>query len=89
MKTFLITLAVLTAVAIPAFAQSFCTCDGTGNVLTFTHNPITLPTQNIATGQRGLDSFAMVPSTRLASSPNGPAATGGGSLGYNEMLRNF
>jgi hypothetical protein len=89
MKTFLTTLAVLTAVATPAFAQSFCTCDGTGNVLTFTHNPITLPTQNIATGQRGLDSFAMVPSTGSASSPNSPAATGGGSLGYNEMLRNF
>ena len=89
MKTFLTTLAVLTAVATPAFAQSFCTCDGTGNVLTFTHNPITLPTQNIATGQRGLNFFAMVPSIRSASSPNGPAATGGGSLGYNEMLRNF
>ena len=80
MKTFLTTLAVLTAVATPAFAQSFCTCDGTGNVLTFAHNPITLPrTQNIAAGQRALNSFAMVPSARTASSPNGPAATGGGS----------
>jgi len=89
MKTFLTTLALLTAVATPAFAQSFCTCDGTGNVLTFTHNPIALPAQNIATGRRGLDSFAMVPSARSAYTPNGPAATGGGSFGYNEMLRNF
>jgi hypothetical protein len=89
MKKFLTTLAVLTVFATPAFAQSFCTCDGTGNVLTFTHNPITLPTQNIAAGQSGLHSFAMVPGPGSASNPNDPAATGGGSLGYNEMLRSF
>ncbi len=100
MKKFLTTLAVLTifatpaavltVFAAPAFAQSFCTCDGTGNVLTFTHNPITLPTtQKIVAGQSGLHSFAMVPGPGSASNPNGPEATGGGSLGYNEMLRNF
>ena len=66
MKKFLTTLAVLTVFATPAFAQSFCTCDGTGNVLTFTHNPITLPELRIpAVGQSGLHSFAMVPSRRL------------------------
>ena len=48
MKKFLTTLAVFTAFATPAFAQSFCTCDGTGNVLTFTHNPITLSNKDIA-----------------------------------------
>ena len=99
MKKFLTTLAVLTAFATPAavltvfatpaFAQSFCACDGTGNVLTFTHNPITLPTQNIAAGQSGLHSFAMVPGPDSAFNSNSPAATGGGSLGYNEMLRNY
>ena len=41
MQKFLTTLAVLTVIATPAFAQSFCTCDGTGNVLKFTNNPIT------------------------------------------------
>jgi hypothetical protein len=89
MKKFLTILAVLTVFATPAFAQSFCTCDGTGNVLTFTHNPITLPTQSIATGQSGLNAFAMVPGPGAAFSSNSPAAAGGGSLGYNEMLRNF
>jgi hypothetical protein len=89
MKKFLTTLAVLTVFATPAFAQSFCTCDGTGNVLTFTHNPITLPNQNIAAGQNGLHAFAMVPGRGSAFNPDSPAATGGGSLGYNEILRSY
>ena len=37
MKNFLAILAVLGAVTGPASAQSFCTCDGTGNVLPFAH----------------------------------------------------
>lgn len=46
MKKFLTTLAAVgviatPAIATPAFAQSFCVCDGTGNVLKFTNNPIT------------------------------------------------
>lgn len=90
MKKILTTLALLSAFATPAFAQSFCTCDGTGNVLTFTHNPITLPTtQGIATVQNGHHAFAMVPGPGSASNSDSPAATGGGSLGYNEMLRSF
>jgi hypothetical protein len=87
MKKFLTTLAVLTTFATPAFAQSFDPDNGTGNVLTFGHNPITLQNEKIAVGKSGLNSFAMVPSPRSASNPNDPAATGGGSLGYNEMLR--
>ena len=62
MKKFLTTLAVFTAFATPAFAQSFCTCDGTGNVLTFTHNPITLSNKDCVCNQSaGLHAFAMVP----------------------------
>ena len=89
MRTFLTTLAVLTVFATLAFAQSFCTCDGTGDVLTFTHNPITLPTQYIAAGQSGLHRFAMVPGPGSAFNSNSPAATGGGTLGYIGMLRNY
>ena len=89
MKKFLTTLAVLTAFATPAFAQSFCTCDGTGNVLTFTHNPITLPNQGVAADRTGLHAFAMAPVRGAASNSDSPATTGGGSPGYNEMLRNF
>ena len=97
MKKFLTTLAALAviatpAIATPAFAQAFCTCDGTGNVLKFTNNPITY--QNHAPAipaiaQSGLNAFAMVPGPGAAFNSNSPAATGGGSLGYNEMLRNF
>ena len=103
MKKFLTTLAVLSAfatpaavltvLATPAFAQSFCTCDGTGNVLKFTNNPITYqnaPAAIPAIGQNGLHAFAMAPkSGGAAFNSNDPAATGGGSLGFNEMLRNF
>jgi hypothetical protein len=97
MKKFLATLAVLTVIATlaivtPTFAQSFCTCDGTGNVLKFTKNPITYQNQAPAIpaiGQSGLHAFAMVPGPGSAFNSNSPAATGGGSLGYNEMLRNF
>ena len=90
MRRFLTTLAVLSALATPAFAQSFCTCDGTGNVLKLTNNPITYQNRAPAIpaiGQSGLDTFAMVPGPSSAFNSNSPAATGGGSLGYNEMLR--
>ena len=92
MKKVLTTLAVLTVTATPAFAQSFCTCDGTGNVLKFTNNPITYQNQAPAIAAMtpsGLHAFAMAPKRPDALlNSNDPAATGGGSLGYNEMLRN-
>ena len=89
MKKILTTLVVLAVFATPAFAQSFCTCDGTGNVLTFTHNPITLSKQATAANHNGLNAFAMVPGPGQASNSDSPTNTGGGSLGYNGMLRNF
>jgi len=89
MKKILIILSVLATVTTPAFAQSFCTCDGTGNVLTFSHNPITLPNVVSAADTRGLQAYASVPGSARAANPNDPAETGGGSLGYNEMLRNY
>jgi hypothetical protein len=89
MRKLLTALALFTVFATPSLAQSFCTCDGTGNVLTFNHNRITLSSQEIATGHSAAHSFAMVPGARSVSSSNSPEATGGGSLGYNEMLRNF
>ena len=89
MKKFLTTLAVLTALATPAFAQSFDPENGTGNVLPFSYKPTVPQNEKIAIGQSGLHSFAMVPGANSAFNSNSPAATGGGSLGYNEMLRNF
>ena len=89
MKKFLTTLAVLTAFATPAFAQSFDPDNGTGNVLSFVHTPTAPHDHKISSRQSGLHSFAMVPGPSSAFNSNSPAATGGGSLGYNEMLRNF
>ena len=89
MKKFLTTLAVLTVFATPAFAQSFDPDNGTGNVLAFSHKPTAPQNEKIAGGRSGLHSFAMVPGPGAAFNSNSPAATGGGSLGYNEMLRNF
>jgi hypothetical protein len=89
MKKLLTALALFTVFATPSLAQSFSTRNGTGNVLTFTHNRITHPSRDVATGHSAAHSFAMVPGPRAASSSNSPEATGGGSLGYNEMLRNF
>lgn len=89
MKKFLTTLAVLTAIATPAFAQSFDPDNGTGNVLPFAYPPTAPQNDKIAVRRSGLHSFAMVPGPRSAFNPNSPEATGGGSLGYNEMLLNF
>ena len=89
MKKFLTTLAALTAFATPAFAQSLDPDVGTGNILPFAYTPAARQDHKIAARQTGLHSFAMVPGPGAVFNPNSPANTGGGSLGYNEMLRNF
>jgi hypothetical protein len=89
MKKFIATLAVLTAISTPAFAQSFCACDGTGSVLPFSHKGTELQNDKIAVSQSALRAYAAVPGVGSMGIPNPTAATGGGSLGYNEMLRNY
>jgi hypothetical protein len=89
MKKFLTTLAVLTAFATPAFAQSFDPDNGTGNVLSFVHTPTAPHDHKISLRQSGLHSYAMVPGPGSVFNSESPANTGGGSLGYNEMLRIF
>jgi len=87
MKKSLTALAVLTAFATPAFAQPFDPDYGTGNVLSFSH---TTPHKVIpARRPNGLHSFAMVPGPGSAFNSNSPGATGGGSLGYNELLSTY
>jgi hypothetical protein len=92
MKTILTTLAVLTAVATPVFAQSFDPDLGTGNLQPFAYAPITQqkPVQKMkaAARQSGLRAFAKV-GVPSASNPDSPELTGGGSLGYNQMLRTY
>ena len=93
-------LALTGLAASPAFAQSFDADDGTGNVLPFTSQS-TAPGGAVrhasahATGQNGRDAYAMEPrpqsnSASRARTPvdsDDPAVTGGGSDGYNQLLR--
>jgi hypothetical protein len=83
-KKLLATLTVLTAISTPAFSQSFCTCDGTGS-----HKGADPQNDRTALRQGALRAFAAAPGAGSIADPNAPAATGGGSVGYNEMLRHF
>ena len=71
----------------PASAQSFCACDGTGNVLTFSNRAFIPANDKAVLSDRALRAYAS--DAYGASRPNAPEATGGWSLGYNEMLHNF
>jgi hypothetical protein len=86
----LIAIVAITAsvMATPAFAQSFDKDFGTGNELPFSYGPSGAEqTGKIAGRQSGLDAYAMVPGTSWsATDSNSPAATGGGSEGYNQEL---
>jgi hypothetical protein len=87
-------------IAGPAFAQSFDPDVGTGNIVPFSVGPgsvqsTVLPMRVAARTVRhgsgaarrsGLNAFAMVPAAGGGSAFS-PAATGGGSVGYNENLR--
>ena len=84
MTKFLAALAVLTVIATPTFAQSFCSCDGTGNVLKFTDNPITYQNKApaiTAMTPSALGTFAMAPrrANERFKSNDAKAADGGGS----------
>ena len=53
MQKLLTTLAVLTAIATPAFAQSFDPDNGTGNVLSFGAKPTALQNDKVTVRQSG------------------------------------
>jgi hypothetical protein len=86
-------LAVARLVATPAFGQSFSTGYGTGNVLPFPSQPVAADVAAHNTrapaARNGLSSYAMAPRARSDFNANSPAATGGGSTGYNENLYNY
>jgi hypothetical protein len=81
MKKLLTTLAVLTAIATPTFAQ-YAPQD---------YQTVVRPNgqHKSAVRQSGIHAFAMVPSTSASSSLDDPSLTGGGSVGYNQLLRSF
>ena len=88
MKKLIAIVAIAASVmATPAFAQSFDPDAGTGNVLSFNSEQTAQQNHKVAGRQSGLDAYAMVPGTsRSATDSNSPAATGGGSDGYNQEL---
>ena len=95
----LIAAAAVALIATPAFAQSFNPEFGTGNVgsigyvASVPHNDKITGRQNshgkIAARRSGMHSFAMVPGPQTGPNSNDPANTGGGSLGYNQMLLQY
>jgi hypothetical protein len=94
----LVTLAAI-GVASPAFAQPFDPDIGTGNVLSLTDQStasyaqalpaISVHQKRVANRHEGHDAFAMAPRAQRGSVADNPADTGGGSLGYNEELKNY
>jgi hypothetical protein len=82
-KKLLTTLALLTVVGTPAFAQY--------NPKDYQDpaHPTAMQHQR-SVGQHGFNAFAMVPRGQSApSSLDDPSLTGGGSVGYNEMIRSY
>lgn len=87
MKKVLIAVAVLTIFRGPTLAQSFSASPyGTGNVLPFSYGPAAADKgKAVAVRRKALDAFARAAGDR-PTDPNSPENTGGGSIGYNEML---
>jgi hypothetical protein len=89
----LVAVAAILASSAPTFAQSFDPGFGTGNVLSFSNQaPVAraeppVHHQGIARLRGGMGAFAMEP--RELRSSDDPAATGGGSIGYNENFYNY
>jgi len=87
-----VAIAVL-GLASPASAQSFNRSDGTGNELPSyydsrggLHAGIVSEQNQIRVHRSGLNAFASIGRSGFASDE--PSNTGGGSIGYNEMLQN-
>jgi hypothetical protein len=86
-------------IASPAFAEFFDAQEGTGAVVPFSSTP-TAPHNdkmtvrhnshgNSSIRRSGIDAFGMVPGPQTGPNSNDPALTGGGSLGYNQMLLQY
>lgn len=85
---------VATALASPAFAQSFDPDNGTGNIVA--GNTVAAPAPagtTVVARHLGEAAYAMSARGKVDSAPEGwrysDNTTGGGSPGYNKMLRNW
>jgi hypothetical protein len=98
-KLALIAAIAVAGIASPALAQSFDPDNGTGNVVSFGYGPMGAPNDTVAVRQtnhgkiarrqNGLRAFARVPGGAAGGDSNDPALTGGGSIGYNQLLEQF
>jgi hypothetical protein len=92
---FIAVLAATRLAATPAFGQSYNAGYGTGNLLPFRAQPVTPELRSnhsrarAASHHKALNSFAMEPRSPSEMDANSPAATGGGSTGYNQNLYNY
>ena len=99
MKKFIGIVIVATGISFPAFAQSFDPDNGTGNLVNITTAAPARVEAGIVTQQSGEEAYAMSArrknESRAGSADDaGPGYankdnTGGGSAGYNELLRNW
>jgi hypothetical protein len=87
MKKFIAATIVALSIASPAFAQSFDPDCGTCNVVPFAEAPLAREGGTIVL--RGEHSYASDPRGAIRNETYGQDNTGGGSPGYNEMLRNW
>ena len=69
-------------IAAPAFAQSPGYSDRTGTDQQINRH-------QSAAVKPAVNAFAMVPKFGIQIDPNSPEATGGGSLGYNQLLMQY
>jgi hypothetical protein len=91
MKQFIGIVLVATAIGAPAFAQSFDPENGTGNLVAGKIAAATPAPIHSRTVPRyfGEEAYAMSTHTKLKPAYLEDNTTGGGSTGYNEMLRRW
>jgi hypothetical protein len=84
-KVAMIIAAVATgSIVSPALAQSLHHRDGTGK-----DRQIIWQDEESTSSRSGRNAFGMAPGLSFQRDPNSPAATGGGSLGYNQKLLDY
>ena len=98
MKKFFGILIIATGISFPAYAQSFDADNGTGNLIV-ANAGIAAPATDVTgsvTRKSGSEAYAMSARRKVnaeasyaAEPANQGNGTGGGSAGYNEMLRNW
>ena len=87
MKKLLTTVAVLTTIASPSFAQYYPQ-DYQAAVPPSSQQKAVVHHKGVVR-HNGTDAFAMVPRASGGSTLDDPSLTGGGSVGYNALLRTY